>query len=135
MTRKRSGEQSFPVLLLFFSLALGAAPPVDLQSCRVPMAMPIMPDKPAPAQPLAAGVAVTFVNRASQAATHVTFSVSYANRTETMTDAGNFSPGVQIKTMFPNFAGANYWRDEPDACSIVRVKFADGSIWKRKASE
>ena len=93
------------------------------------MAMPAQPDKPAPAQPLVAGVAVTFVNRASQAATQVTFSVSYANRTELMTDRGNFSPAVQIKTMFANFAGVNYWRDEPDACTIVRVKFADGSVW------
>ncbi|HEY1726803.1 MAG TPA: hypothetical protein VGG22_00310 [Candidatus Baltobacteraceae bacterium] len=121
------------MFLFVLMLAMQTAP-VDLQSCRVPMAMPIMPDKPAPAQPLAAGVAVTFVNRASQAATQVTLRVSYANRTELMTDAGNFSPGVQIKTMFPNFAGANYWRDEPDACSIVRVKFADGSIWAHKAS-
>ena len=94
------------------------------------MAIPAQPDKPAPAQPLVGGVAVTFVNRASQAATDVTFSVSYANRTELMTDRGNFSPAVQIKTMFTNFAGVNYWRDEPDACSIVRVKFADGSVWK-----
>ncbi len=120
------------MFLLFQTLALTAAP-VDLQSCRVAMAMPAMADKPAPAQPLVGGVAVTFVNHAAQTATEVTFRVAYDYRTETITDRGKFAPGTPISTTFDNFNGANYFRDEPDACTIVRVKFSDGSIWTPRA--
>ncbi len=120
------------MFLLFLGLALNAAP-VDLQSCRVTTATPAMPDKPAPAQPLVAGLAVTFVNRATQTATDVTFRVAYDYRTATITDHGKFAPGTPISTTFDNFNGANYFRDEPDTCAIVRVKFADGSVWRSKA--
>jgi len=120
------------VFLLFLTLALAGAP-VDLQSCRVPTAIPEMPDRAAPAQPLVAGVAVTFVNRASQVATGVTFRVAYDDRTVEITDHGKFSPGTPISAMLNAFVGMNYWRDEPDACTIVRVRFADGSVWKSAA--
>ncbi len=116
------------MFLLFLTLAMSTAP-VDLQSCRVTTAMSAIPDKPAPAQPLVAGVAVTFRNHAPQTATDVTFRIAYDYRTVTINDHGKFAPGTPISTTFDNFNGANYFRDEPDACAIVRVKFADGSIW------
>ena len=117
------------MFLLFLSLVLGATTPVDLQTCRIATAMPVLPDKPAPAQPLVGGVAVTFVNRASQTATDVTFRVAYDYRTALLTDHGKFSPGARISTTFDQFNGANYFRDEPDSCAIERVRFADGSVW------
>lgn len=118
--------------LLFFALALNAAP-VQLQECRVTTPMPGLVDRAMPAQPLVNGVAVTFVNHGSVAATDVTFRVRYDYRTDTIEQRGNFSPGVKIQATLQDFIGANYFRDLPDICEIVRVRFADGSSWSLPA--
>jgi hypothetical protein len=117
------------VPLLFFVLALSASP-VELQDCRVTTPIGGMSDRPAPAQLLVNGVAVTFVNHATVAANDVTFRVRYDYHTENIDDRGTFTPGVKIQASFKYFVGANYFRDLPDICEIVRVRFADGSIWK-----
>lgn len=115
------------MFLLFLTVAL-AASPVRLQNCRVEMQMPTA-DRPSLGVPLTGGVEVGFVNEARQAVTEVDFRISYAYRTETIIDRGKFSPGVRINAIFDNFMGTNFFREEPDACAIVRVKFADGSVW------
>ena len=96
--------------------------------------MPGLADRAAPAQPLVNGVAVTFVNHAPVVATSVTFRVRYDYHTELIEDRGKFSPGVKIQATFREFVGANYFRDLPDICEIVRVRFADGSVWTSNAS-
>lgn len=108
--------------------ALAATQPVELTTCRMTMYMPADGDK-APPAPLISGVAVTFVNHGQTVATEVDFSVSDVYRTELIKANGKFSPGVRIDKQFPNFAGYDYFREEPDACSIVRMKFADGTEW------
>jgi hypothetical protein len=120
------------VPLLFFVLALDASP-VELQDCHVTTPLGGMSDRPAPAQPLVNGVAVTFVNHAAVAATDVTFRVRYDYHTERIDDRGTFTPGVKIQASFKYFAGANYFRDLPDICEIERVRFADGSTWTLRA--
>jgi hypothetical protein len=120
------------VPLLLFVIALNATP-VELQDCRVTTPLGGMSDRPAPAQPLVSGVAVTFVNHAAVAATDVTFRVRYDYHTENIDDRGTFTPGVKIQASFKYFVGANYFRDLPDICEIVRVRFADGSTWSLPA--
>jgi hypothetical protein len=123
------------VPLLFFALALNAAP-IALQDCHVTTPMPgAMADSVAPAQPLVNGVAVTFVNHATVAAKSVTFRVRYDYHTELIEDRGTFSPGVKIQANFKYFLGANYFRDLPDICQIIRVNFADGSHWTSSAPQ
>jgi hypothetical protein len=107
-------------------------PPVDLLSCRIAMLMPTAIG-PKPPGPLIGGVAVKFVNRSPRVETQIVLSVTDDDRTELMTARGTFSPGVTIEKQFANFTGLNYWREEPDACSIVRVAFADGSTWTAHA--
>jgi hypothetical protein len=80
--------------------------------------------------PLISGVSVKFVNDASVVATSVVFKVTYNGRTDTIRDTGKFSPGVPIQARFSNFARLDYWRPEPDACSLAEVDFADGTVWR-----
>lgn len=119
------------VLALGFAMStpvLAATSPVELVTCRMTMYNPADGGRQPPA-PLIDGVAVTFVNRTQTIATEVDFSVSDVYRTELIKATGKFSPGVRIDKQFSNFAGFSYFREEPDACSIVGVKFADGLTW------
>ena len=86
-------------------------------------------DNPYPATPQNGGVEITFVNRTSQLATNVTFKVTNNGRTDTLEARGKYAEGKKIITRFPNFAGTDYFRDEPDACKLAHVTFADGSTW------
>lgn len=118
-----------PFLLAFFvSVAPVRAAPIELQVCRIEMQWPLV-DEPSAGVPLTQGVEVRFVNRTQKIASEVDLRVTYAYRTETIADRGRFSPGVRIDAVFDNFAGTNFFREEPDACAIVRVKFADGTVW------
>jgi len=85
--------------------------------------------EPSGGVPLVEGVEVGFVNRTQKIASEVDVRISYGRRTVTIADRGKFSPAVRIDAIFDNFAGMNFWREEPDECAIVRVKFADGSMW------
>jgi hypothetical protein len=110
-------------------LAFAANAPVELVSCRMAMEMPsVLPEPPAP---LIGGVQAVFVNHASSAATEVDLKVTAIYRTQLLAIKGKFSPGVHIDKFLSStvFTGLNYFRDEPDDCAIVRVKFADGSAW------
>jgi hypothetical protein len=119
------------VSFFFLALALNSVP-VELQACRMETAP--LTDAPGPAQPLVAGTEVSFVNRSSVTATDVTFRISHAYHTVTIDARGKFSPGVSIQRIFRDFAGTNYFRDQPDECEIVRVTFADGSMWTNNAA-
>jgi hypothetical protein len=108
------------------------AAPVSVQICRLDMAWqsPMGPGAPGP---LIAGVTLKFVNDASVVATAVVFKVTHDGRTDTITDKGKFSPGIPIQARFENFARLDYWRPEPDACSLAEVDFADGTVWRPAA--
>ncbi|MGH7661415.1 MAG: hypothetical protein ACRENA_10950 [Vulcanimicrobiaceae bacterium] len=108
------------------------AAPVSVQVCQLDMAWG-PPMAPAAPGPLVQGVSVKFVNDASIAATSVVFKVTYNGRTDTIVDKGKFSPGVPIVARFNNFARLDYWRPEPDACSLAEVDFADGTVWRPAA--
>ena|SRR5579872_4687245 len=105
------------------------AAPVSVQICRLEMAWG-PPMAPAAPGPLISGVSVKFVNDASVVATSVVFKVTNNGRTATIRDSGKFSPGVTIQARFMNFAGLDFWRAEPDACSLAEVDFADGTVWR-----
>lgn len=106
--------------------------PVTVQICRLDMSWQTQMAPAAPG-PLIQGVTLKFVNGASVVATAVTFKITYNGRTDTITDKGKFSPGIPIEARFNNFARLDYWRPEPDACSLVEVDFADGTVWRPAA--
>ena len=111
------------------TIASAANAPVELVSCRMATAMPsVLPEPPGP---LIAGVQAIFVNHASSAATEIDLKVSAIYKTQVLAIKGTFAPGVRIDKFFSDtvFTGLNYFRDEPDECSIVRVKLGDGSVW------
>lgn len=105
------------------------AGPVAVQTCRVEVNAFSGVDHDE-AYPTIAGVEVRFINRSSVTATDVVFRIKAGNTTHDVDDHGKFSPGVPIDAIFYDFAGRDYWRPEPEACGIVRVRFSDGTVWQ-----
>lgn len=75
-------------------------------------------------------LAITFKNEADRAATEIDFGlVSGGSLIAVAKDVGRFSPGAKIdhefvvsREIFPLAATPN--------CAVLRVKYADGSIWQ-----
>ena len=105
------------------------AAPVEVQTCRVELNSFSGNDITA-GYPAIAGVEVRFVDRSSKTASEVVFRITAGNITRDVTDRGKFSPGVPIDAVFYDFAGRDYWRPQPEACGVVRVRFSDGTTWQ-----
>jgi hypothetical protein len=137
----------FAVFLCVFSNSGGAVlagtpgdantPPVTINSCG-----PIL-DKnsqttvagiPIPAQ-ASDGIAIEFVNEATQPATLVNFNVNSAGRQFVVRDVGKFAPGVSIKHQYRNGAGQAFVLPDLIApkikCDVASVTFADGTVWRK----
>jgi len=92
-------------------------------------------DKPSPATPQNAGVEVTLVNHAPTVATNFVLRVTENGRSDQIESHGKYSPKVKITVRFTNFAGTDYFREEPDECKLMSIKFSDGSTWTAPESQ
>lgn len=110
------------------ALMMSATPPVSIASCRQDVWF---------IQPTFGGLSladasqnVRFVNRANVVATDVDFRVTLNGEAQTVSDHGTFSPGVTIDRSFRAPSAVTY-RPSPDSCTVLAVRYADGSSWKR----
>jgi len=70
---------------------------------------------------------ISFMNTDAKTIASVTFAVQDGGKTTNIVDAGTFSPGAKISH---EFGWWSYVADEVD-CSVVSVRYADGSTWSQ----
>ena len=112
-------------------------PPVTVSSCSVlqyvrstlhPFWRPFGPY--AHGSPFTDGIEIRYVNHGPTTAARIAFLVNYRGDVQHIIDAGTFSPGATIDHTFGQFTGDAYLGPQPNACRVVAVRFADGSVWR-----
>ena len=123
--RERNGAiaGAISVLLVVLSgVPLAASPePVQIEGCRVLNTKSyVSAYKP---------IVISFTNERPVSANVVSFTITYGERTERVTDKGVFSQGVRIEHAFNGFYNAHYRGPAPNECTVDYVHFSDGSAW------
>jgi hypothetical protein len=112
-------------------------PPVTIRTCAVLQYTPTptypfwTPFGPYPIRSLYTdGIRIAYINHSPLVATRVAFFVNYRGDIQRIIDVGTFSPNVTIDHTFGNFTGDAWLGPNPNACRVVAVRFADGSVWR-----
>lgn len=109
--------------------AVGRSSPVKVTSCKV-ISQPLSAEEVDRASDIVAGrLWFSLTNEWPEPATEVKFRVQYGAFQATVVDTGFFSQGVRIEgtsdvTVFSPWVGI-----DPQACTVVSVKFANGTAW------
>lgn len=107
-----------------------AAAPVLVKQCFV--------TSPKPLSKNASGTQIDYIIYGKKAASQITFAIAYRNSAQhflrTVTDYGNFSPGVQINHHFDLFNDVTYAGKEVQSCVPTKVKWADSTLWVAPSS-
>lgn len=84
-----------------------------------------IPRKGDPLKPI--GVRIDYENVSNQVLTGVTFLINTRGNIEYVMDQGSFAPSVDIQHQFYTLFFPYYnAKTSPDACRVVRVRFAHG---------
>ncbi|HKE36867.1 MAG TPA: hypothetical protein VKB39_05520 [Candidatus Baltobacteraceae bacterium] len=107
-----------------------AAAPVLIKNCFV--------TSPKPLSKNASGTQIDYIIYGKKPASQITFAVTYRNAAQkfarTVTDYGEFSPGVQINHHFDLFNDVTYAGKEVQACVPIKVKWKDSTLWVAPSS-
>lgn len=107
-----------------------AAAPVLVKQCFV--------TQPKPLSKTAGGTQIDYIIYGKKPASQITFAVGYRNSAQnflrTVTDYGNFSPGVQINHHFSLYNDVTYAGQHVTKCMPVKVKWADTTLWVAPSS-
>jgi hypothetical protein len=123
-----------PVLILVAWLgradALAAQPPVRVDSCSL-WYRDINYGRRSETFTTVGPLNITFTNESSHVVDGIQFAIALPQGVTTINDAGKFSPGVPITHQYGNLNGKQwpYQAKAQPECSVVSVKFADGSVW------
>lgn len=102
-----------------------AAAPVLVKQCFV--------SQPKPLSKTAGGTQIDYIIYGKKNAAQITFAVGYRNAAQhflrTVTDYGNFAPGVEIQHHFDLYNDVTYAGKQVTSCIPTRVKWADSSMW------
>lgn len=102
-----------------------AAAPVLIKQCFI--------IQPRPLSRTAGGTQIDYIIFGHKNASQITFAVGYRNASQhflrTVTDYGNFAPGVQIQHRFSLFSDVTYAGKATTSCIPTRVKWADATLW------
>ena len=72
---------------------------------------------------------IVYVNHGDNVATQVTFSLRYGGDSKNVVDSGSFARGATINHTFGDFIGDPWSGFRPDRCTVVSVRYADGTTW------
>jgi len=102
-----------------------AAAPVLIKQCFV--------SQPRPLSKTAGGTQIDYIIYGKKNAAQITFAVGYRNAAQhflrTVTDYGNFAPGIEIQHHFDLYNDVTYAGKQVTSCIPTRVKWADASMW------
>ena len=106
------------------SAAAVAAAPVLVKQCFI--------IEPRPLSHQARGTQIDYIIYGKKNASQITFLVTYKNAQQnfvrTVTDSGNFAPGVEIQHSFSLFSDVTY-AGKQATCVPTKVKWADSTLW------
>lgn len=107
-----------------------AAAPVLVKQCFI--------TSPKPLSKNASGTQIDYIIYGKKPASQITFAIAYRNAAQkflrTVTDYGEFSPGVQINHHFDLFNDVTYAGKEVQSCVPVKVKWKDSTLWVAPSS-
>lgn len=110
----------------FSTLVATLSPPVDILQCTTGTVMSDMLYK------TDGSYSIEFVNRESRPVDAVIFDVRLGSSNVPIRDDGKFSPGVVISHRFPHRGGSVVLLGKPSLqCSVLWVRFSDGTEWRR----
>lgn len=102
-----------------------AAAPVLVKQCFV--------TQPRPLSKTAGGTQIDYIIYGKKHAAAITFAVGYRNAAQhflrTVTDYGNFAPGIEIQHHFDLYNDVTYAGKQVTSCVPTRVKWVDSSLW------
>jgi hypothetical protein len=102
-----------------------ASAPVVIKQCFI--------ISPRPLSKNAGGTQIDYIIYGKKNAASITFAVGYRNAAQhflrTVTDYGNFAPGVEIQHRFDLFNDVTYAGKQVSSCIPTRVKWADSTTW------
>lgn len=102
-----------------------AAAPVLIKQCFV--------TAPKPLSKNASGTQIDYIIYGKKNAAQITFAVTYRNAAQkfarTVTDYGEFSPGIEIQHHFSLFNDVTYAGKEVQNCIPIKVKWKDTTLW------
>ncbi|HEX4014925.1 MAG TPA: hypothetical protein VHX17_13700 [Candidatus Cybelea sp.] len=107
-----------------------AAAPVLVKNCFIV--------SPKPLSHKAGGTQIDYIIYGKKNAAQITFAVGYRNSAQnflrTVTDYGNFAPGVEIQHHFSLYNDVTYSGKQVTHCMPVKVKWADSTLWVAPSS-
>jgi hypothetical protein len=102
-----------------------AATPVLVKQCFIV--------HPKPLSKNAGGTQIDYIIYGKKNAASITFAVGYRNAQQnflrTVTDTGNFAPGVEIQHKFDLYNDVTYAGTQTSSCAPIKVKYADSTLW------
>jgi len=102
-----------------------ASAPVVIKQCFI--------IQPRPLSKNAGGTQIDYIIYGKKNAASITFAVGYRNAAQhflrTVTDYGNFAPGVEIQHRFDLFNDVTYAGKQVSSCIPTRVRWADSTTW------
>jgi hypothetical protein len=102
--------------------------PVRVTSCRVTSEL-LSTDVDHPSEQVADRLSFRLTNISSSVATEVGLRVQYGALTQTLVERGMFSTGVRVERTSEIVAFAPWIGVTPKACTVISVKFANGTAW------
>jgi hypothetical protein len=107
-----------------------AAAPVLIKQCFV--------TAPKPLSKNASGTQIDYIIYGKKNASQITFAVTYRNAAQkflrTVTDYGEFSPGIEIQHHFSLYNDVTYAGKEVQHCVPTKVKWKDSTLWVAPSS-
>jgi hypothetical protein len=114
------------------SQARSQSAPVKVTSCKVASDL-LSLDVDHPSETVAGQLWYSLRNEWSEPATEVRLRVGYGVVSQTIVERGVFSRGARIQRSSDILAFAPWIGNTPQTCSVVGVKFANGTAWMQPA--
>jgi hypothetical protein len=126
---KLLGRLSLGLVLCASIAGVAAAPAVAAAPVLVKQCFIIQPK---PLSKNAGGTQIDYIIYGKKPAAQITFAVTYRNSSQsflrTVTDTGNFAPGVEIQHKFDLYNDVTYGGKQA-TCIPTKVKWVDSTLW------